>query len=204
MQKPFITGLFLFFNHSCARQRYASIFKTRRNRIYSLRLARRLAETELGTKPPPAPFAATLLPSREPGRLAGKPSAPALPPGSPYYRHKGWGRRSGRGRPTPTHGLRPAPAHPAGVIGPHPYPSPSGLAGGFVARRQPTLTIGNRGAGCGGQHPPGRGGRERTPLPLPTHRTGRVPEGKSDGGPPCPPPKIKTPSRGGLVFSAQP
>lgn len=111
--------------------------------------------------------------------------------------------RRASGASAPTSGLRPAPAHPAGVIGPHPYPSPSGLAGGFVARRQPPHTQGSRGAGCGGQHPPGRGGRERTPLPLTTHRTGRVPEGKPGGGPPCPPPKIKTPSRGGLGLAVE-
>ena len=78
-----------------------------------------------------------------------------------------------------------------------------GLAGGFVARRQPTLTIGSRGAGCGGQHPPGRGDGGGVLLSAhDPHGLGGCPKENPAGVPPAPHRKSKPPREG--VLSSQP
>ena len=161
--------------------RYPCIIKTRRNRynfgfFYSLRLARRLAETGLSTNLPPVPYAATLLPSREPGRLAGKPSAPALPPGSPYYRHKGWGRGSGEGNQLPPTAYgRPPHRSCGGHRAPQSLPFAFGFSGGFCRTQPAPSAAGDSTPQDGGT------GAERS-FPLTTPRAGRVPEGKPGGG----------------------
>ena len=150
---------FFYAEKSCL---YPCIIKTRRNRIY---FGFFTPSVSLVAWPKrscpylllPAPFAAKLLPSREPARLRKGASAPVCllaRPTTSTRAGEGEAERETNSHPRPTAGPRTGAA---GVTGPHPYPSPSGLAGGFVARRQPTLTIGSRGAGCGGQHPPGRG-----------------------------------------------
>ena len=114
------------------------------------RLARRLAETGLSAKPPPAPYAATLLPSREPVRLRKETSAPACLLARPNTSTRaGEGeageessnvsllpcslarRASGASAPTSAAYGRP-PHRSRGGHQPHsPYPSSSGLSGGF-------------------------------------------------------------------------
>lgn len=165
--------------------------------FYSLRLARRWPKRSCPYLLLPAPFAAKLLPSRGPGRLAGKPSAPALPPGSPYYRHQGWGRRSGRGEqypltllpeglpePLPLQAAYGRPPHKSrGSSGPTVRPFASGFDGGFCRtqtahphHRQPWGWL-------RGTAPPRTGGTgAECSFPLTTPRAGRVPEGKSGGG----------------------
>ena len=163
--------------------KYPCIIKTRRNRIYSLRLARRLAETGLSTNLPPVPYAATLLPSREPGRLAGKPSAPALPPGSPYYRHKGWGRGSGEGNQLPPTAYGRPPHRSRGGHRAPPLPFAFWFSGGFCRtqtahphHRQPWGWL-------RGTAPPRTGGRGRSaPFRSRPHGLGGCPKESPAGG----------------------
>ena len=108
----------------------------------------------------------------------------------------GWAqtRRRGRGKPTPTHGLRPAPAQPAGVIEPHsPYPSSPVLTGGFVARSQPHRLRGTA--------PPRTGGRGRSvPFRSRPHGLGGCLKGSPAGVPPAPHRKDKNPLERGSWF----
>ena len=191
---------FFYAEKSCL---YPCIIKTRRNRkkpptdfsIFSSRSS--LAETELSIPPTPAPFAAKLLTSRASGRLAGKPSAPALPPGSPHYRHQGWGMRSGRGEqypltplpeglpePLPLQAAYGRPPHKSrGSSGPTVRPFASGFDGGFCRtqtahphHRQPWGWL-------RGTAPPRTGGRGRSaPFRSRPHGLGGCLKGSPAGG----------------------